>query len=705
MHLYQLHDAIKFPPGFTIPIREKPITVIRKYHWTNTTTDATPHLKESVKQQLLLLNDRATVLAARAKFEAALDDATTMQAIAPACGMGYFRQGHVHQLQGRYGACIDICDQGLSAVPSSELYYGQLLHMRSIALKHYNSYVDFMEELPVDIIEIIVDMLFHDMKMEHLHQYLSISHQWRDKILKCSRELQLISTPSNDLFYRGNYILEHAGPYATKLTTKYEAKTGTLLFRYWKYPSLKFLDLDDYFGDFCRGSDVIAASVLDTLGAVQSTVTHMDIRLENIEYTVGDILKTFHHLISLTCHDINPDITTAPETYPTLKEFKLWNKNDRDGLQSEQLNRITQRFPALEMLSINPCVDTSALSTVQDNCPKLKLLAYNDYGNVELYMERITYKKIEKQARSGDNDNNDLQSLAVNFVIDDTFSVDMLDIITSMTRNSHSLQAINLCYNSKVDIRIYHPIYEHMTLSHLTSYIHKISCDEHIQLALCVISRSPHLKEIELRKGPRLTTDNEDEDDERSAYFSQDLSQIFVAMSCHPNLEIANIQVKGGDALAGVVHFLRYHNSIDSKLRTLSIPEHTDVPLDTLILLLGLPRLEDLTITIRMIISKDRFNDILAFLEKLARKCPLIHTLTLYEFHSLYLDALKLFPNLQSLCLKCENIYHPELSPLLLFPKLKDVEIQSEDSPEDMDDELRSELEKKINVLWSPYNL
>lgn len=456
--------------------------------------------------------------------------------------------------------------------------------------------------------------------------------------------------------------------------------------------------------------DADTATALLSLTSVQSTVTHLDMKMENLNYSLGDILGTFPHLVSLTCHDINSDLTTASDTYPQLKELKLWN--EERGFESDDLKMMTQRLPALEIFSVNPCLDTSALSMIQDNCPKLKLIAYNDYRNEESYMRRITYKGINDKSGGGgtsNNNNNDLQSLNVNFVAGDTFEVDMLDIITSITRNSHSLQSIFFCYNSKVDVRIYLPIYEHVTLSHLTSYTHKISHHEHVQLAVAVIRRSPHLRVIELFKGPRLSVDDDDDDNNNSRrIYYRELTEVFVAMTGLADLEVADIRIHSRNAAMGIEHFLRYHNSIDSKLRTLYVPKRTDLSPDTLELLTGLPRLENLTLRlVIMATSMDTADDFIRtgrqLLESLARKCPLIHTLTLYDFHGLELLSLRFFPNLKSLRLKIDNIACSDLVVLLQCPKLEDfyIKLRSPAPYDEIDQELDTMLREKMRVYAS----
>ena len=214
------------------------------HHVTSTIIDAAPLPEASTERQLGLLHDRATASAASAKFQAALNDVTVMKTIAPSSGMGFLCECHLYQMQGRYGACIDTCDQGLSVVSSSDPYYQQLLNMRSIALKHYNTYIDFMKELPVDIIEIIVDKLLgtQEIEADELFEYISVSRLWQERILQHSRDLHIISEPYDKMSDR-EHLLKQAAPYITALTTYYYSAPAYQLFQQALFSSLQRLHL------------------------------------------------------------------------------------------------------------------------------------------------------------------------------------------------------------------------------------------------------------------------------------------------------------------------------------------------------------------------------------------------------------------------------------------------------------------------------
>ncbi|KAI7878266.1 hypothetical protein K492DRAFT_218202 [Lichtheimia hyalospora FSU 10163] len=595
-------------------------------------TNAKLHADESAKQRFGFLRNRAAALAACAKFQAALNDTTTMQMIAPSSGMGYLCAAHVYSQQGRYRACISTCDHGLSVVPSHDPYYQQLKDMRWTAMKRSHVYVDFINDLPEEIIHIIVDNIIIDKELEshELRQYLSVSLLWRQKFLRCTRDLHVVSNCSIDLFH-SQYVLQHAAPYIGRLTIKYGATPSHKLFQRYRFPSLQYLHLDEGYPD-----DIDFKVVLDSLATVQSTVTYLNIRMEDLDYSLGDILDTFQHLISFTCYNTNVEAMITTGCYPTLKELKLWNEDD--PFQSEQLNTITKLLPALQILSVNPCVDTKALSMVQENCPNLKLIAYNDFGQEETYMERITYNGISKPSGSGDDNNNDLQSLNINWGYGDLIDMDMKDVIATTTRNACCLQSINLCYGNRINTYLHDSIDAGIIFSRLTSYTHHVFKDQDVQFALCMIRRSPNLRIIELFY-QHLNFDN-DKYFHIVDYLFEDTNQVFIAISGLADLQVANIQINGDAFTIGLGQFLAYHNGIDSKLRTLFIPKGTPLSSDLLKLLMQLPRLERLTIDTSAIKYQ---NGVHGFLQDLATQCPLIHTLNLYHQYIIKKNQLEVY--------------------------------------------------------------
>ena len=415
------------------------------------------------------------------------------------------------------------------------------------------------------------------------------------------------------------------------------------------------------------------------MASVQSTLTHLDIQQlqgdnDSLSFSIADLVDTFPLLVSLECNCAINDNNLTFKSYPRLKELKL-SFTLENNFESGQLDDLTRQLPALEIFHIHQCVDTKALSMIQVNCPQLKSFMYNDYMKVDTYNERIAYSPVEEPS----NDDRGLQLLSIDQGCEENLLVvDMLDITTTLVFSAHSLQSIHLRCRSTTDIHEHQAMYTSVIFSHLTYYRQEIFCDEDVILAMCVIRRSPNLKHIDLFKG-RPEYEDEDEifyDMPQSPQYAN-LGQVFVAMSGLQHLEVANIQIKGCNAAAGLEEFLSYHGSIESKLRDFYVPKRTELSSATLDMLTRLPCLEELSIQPLIQESDQWFNVIYQFLEKLAEQCPRIHSLSLYDIHGKHLPALRQFPNLQSLWIKTAQITESNLLTLLEFPKLEYVDVDS----------------------------
>lgn len=428
------------------------------------------------------------------------------------------------------------------------------------------------------------------------------------------------------------------------------------------------------------------ATVFGSLATVQSTLTHLKVMMRASAwnglpvYSVGDFLKTFPLLVSLICCNTGCRFDAAPTTCPSLRELKL--VHFQYDLDSDAIGDLTSRLPSLEVLVLQPCVGIAALSMIQNNCRKLKSVIFNNCGYQEtLMMQRITYKGVNsREPTSGNNGDDGLQLLKVDHGYEENLLFGHIsDVITSITRNSHSLQSLHLRYDSEADITDHPSMYADVTFSHLTSYTHEIFSDEDMILAMDLIRRSPQLRIIELHKGyPEYDDDNDSAHPIPSSHRCDDLSPVFTIMSGLPHLEVADVQIKGDNATTGVEQFLLYHGSIDSKLRQLYIPKSFHFSIKTLDCVTQLPRLEHLTVKPILQECTDCWIEAVRnFFEKLAERCPLLHSLKLYDIHQYHLQGLTRFPNLTSLWLKMSL---PKVSDLLILvssPKLDHLDVDS----------------------------
>ncbi|CDH51295.1 predicted protein [Lichtheimia corymbifera JMRC:FSU:9682] len=622
---------------------------------------STDYLEEHTMRPFAYKSDQVTALAACGKFEEAIRAANVIRIATPSSGLGYLCRGRVYQIQGRYEACMDICDRGLSAAASSDPYYQQLVHMRSRAAEYNTLKIDFMKGLPLEIIEIIVNKLLAGVEVypKQLCEYLSISRLWQQRILEYARDLHVVSSGYERF---GEYVLKQAAPRITALTLQYKAAPYQLFHRA-RFSSLQSLTLYEVTPDHPDPTAVFAS-----LALVRSTLTHLEIHFpfEWEPYPIEDILDTFRLLVSLRCYGILNDPTemATATTHPHLKELKLL-PDFEINFESHQLDSLTRRLPALEILCVHRCVDSNALPMIQNNCPNLKFIMYNDFLDDEPHKERM------RTCSKGMEEQRGLRVLTINRGFEeDELHVDTLDVVTSMTRNAHSLQSIYLRFEC-MSI----PDLIDVTFDHLTYFTHVIFCHDDLTLSMWVIRNSPNLQYVELkRKQYQYEDEGTNTYDEPDDPEFDNLDQVFANLSGLPHLEVVIVQIEGSNAAPGIQQFLEYHSSIESKLRHFKFPDNNPLPLDTLDILTRLPRLEDLDIQPPIQGEDDA---VYQFLVKLAKGCPRIHRLSLYGITGDHLPALQQFPNLKKLYVETTQITQDNLLILAEFPKLSIARVET----------------------------
>ncbi|KAI7874935.1 hypothetical protein K492DRAFT_199566 [Lichtheimia hyalospora FSU 10163] len=557
--------------------------------------------------------------------------------------------------------------------------------------------IDLIATLPTEILGIILAQVLTggEIGPNELCQYLLVSRSWHKAIIQNAHDLHIASESQDDLGEK-EYVLKHVAPLTVSLHIKQDAIPAYELLQQASFSSLKFLNLD--FESHLDDAD--RATVLNSLATVQSTLTHLNIMMDYYDwdaspaYSIGDLLSTFPRLISMTCCNIDSRINAAPTICSSLRELKL--AHFQYSFESDTIDDLTKRLPLLEILCFHPCDDMVALPLIQSNCPKLKFIVYNDCGSRVGYMKRITYMGVSQETNTGEDDG--VQLLKIDQGCEEhLLHGSIRDVIESITRNSRSLQAIYLRYKSGADINDHYSMYANLTFNHLTSYTHEIFCDEDMILAMGLIGRSRHLKIVELHKGrPEY---HEDDYYTYSSHVHDDLSQVFTIMSELPHLEVADVRIKGDNANTGVEQFLAYHSTMYSKLRQLYIPKCFSFSIKALDWVTQLSRLEHLIINPALeesIVCK--FEAVRCFLEKLAKRCPLLQNLKLYDIHHHHLHGLTLFPNLRSLWLKMHLPDESKLLVLMRSPKLEYLDVQTRSTRGMIDRSVENTLKSRMVV-------
>ncbi|CDH54228.1 predicted protein [Lichtheimia corymbifera JMRC:FSU:9682] len=188
----------------------------------NTIVDDTKTLHDLVQQQLIVLNRRAMALASSALFEQALHDATQMKQIAPYSPSGYLCAAQIFTMQGRQLAAIHECNQGIQTASLTDPLYNQLQVIKSKAELRQDTCIDFITELPLDIIDNIATRFFPRVirSYDTASPYLNVSRNWRDRLCACV-ELRFSLTAfdaSSDTFH----ALESYAPFVKGLTLSYD---------------------------------------------------------------------------------------------------------------------------------------------------------------------------------------------------------------------------------------------------------------------------------------------------------------------------------------------------------------------------------------------------------------------------------------------------------------------------------------------------
>ncbi|KAI7878396.1 hypothetical protein K492DRAFT_209002 [Lichtheimia hyalospora FSU 10163] len=614
---------------------QQPIVTIVSGTSTNVITDSTRRLQQCLQEQLIYLDNRARALATCAHFEAALKDATTMQQLDPSSAAGYLCAGHVYSLQGREKAAIEIYDQGLAAVPSSDPSYQPLVDARSIAQEKDRKVIDFIKEFPVDIIEHIASKILstgEKMAPSELGGYLGVSRVWREKLLLGVQRLDIECTTKDDLAYGA--LLEHVAPYCTCLTLGHEAIGFTRLLPKAHFHSLRSLVLlvdCDYTAELSR----------ETLASLPS-LTHLTIKAYETNLTLGDILNSCPQLVYLHTECVDHDVSTAPEFHSRLKSLLLW-----EYLSELDIPAIIKRLPALEVFVANPFYYSENLKVVQDHCPNLKLIGCNDYDR---YHHETTI--------SSDNDDDGTAGVHT-FVIDydEEFGKPFhaKHVMNFMIRNRHTLQNIHFwppgCGDVEENDPSDTPILSHAIqatandnhddqFNQMTRYTQYISHQDDILMARWAARKSPHLKEVELVEndynGVNIEIDI-------GAFFDDliglcDLETLKISLNLDVSMDMGSIE-----------RFIQYHSTFDSQLHTLVLPKNTRLSMEALDALATLPRLKHLSIHFPLVQDDEDDPDgehFPQFIHQLAVECPRLEYLKIV-FHAAIAD--KIFLRLSEL--------------------------------------------------------
>ena len=139
-------------------------------------------LEQDAKEAESRMRDYVNVLGRKAEFKKALRIAWGLIYVHPKSPTGYLCAGNLHLMQGRTLAAIDMYQEGLQQVPTSDNKYCLLVDQLQRAKEERDQRIDIVSMLPFDLMSPILSRL----NMPELITCLDISRAWRARVLQCT---------------------------------------------------------------------------------------------------------------------------------------------------------------------------------------------------------------------------------------------------------------------------------------------------------------------------------------------------------------------------------------------------------------------------------------------------------------------------------------------------------------------------------------
>lgn len=169
----------------------------------------TTHVHDCIQKLVSALDARASLLEDCGQLDDAMSDATTMMGISPTSPLGYLHAGRIFSYRGDHTAAIRIYDEALQHVPQSDTHYKQLLAAKSVSCDKLNKRVDFISQLPLDVVmEYIMPRILCDniITLED-GGYLDVCRSWQERIAIASGACLMIGR--EPLSTRWQHQLQH----------------------------------------------------------------------------------------------------------------------------------------------------------------------------------------------------------------------------------------------------------------------------------------------------------------------------------------------------------------------------------------------------------------------------------------------------------------------------------------------------------------
>ncbi|KAJ8657565.1 hypothetical protein O0I10_006629 [Lichtheimia ornata] len=336
--------------------------------------DSTTQLHQSLEPILSALNRRAIGLTKCANFESALHDARVMQQLSPFSALGYIREAEIYGEQGKQLEAICVCNIGLSMADTKDTHYDTLQRAKTDAEQRQNTRIDFISQLPLDIVITTLIPMFMDpsyITFSRHNTCLGVSTIWRDRIYRSVDELYFdtaldgAATPC--------HVIQLA--HHLKVLKVVDDNPGTWLCDVLcnnKLYSLRELQI--------KGSSIACVDdMVSSLKSIGNTLTQLCwYPGSEIALPIHDILHNCPNLVSLDISQQSVcNFNSLPTTsWPNITTLCL--ADAQETVTSDTVIAISKHFPSLKTLSLQPCLDPQLTSVVLDHYPWMRCVHHND---------------------------------------------------------------------------------------------------------------------------------------------------------------------------------------------------------------------------------------------------------------------------------------------------------------------------------------
>ncbi|KAJ8654305.1 hypothetical protein O0I10_010001 [Lichtheimia ornata] len=589
-----------------------------KGHHEQVLEESTAACNQLVQLYMGFLDLRSKTRAIRGEFDTALDDAATMQQLAPASALGYLRGGYIYDMRGLRREAIRVYDEGLSHVAIDDPAYQLVVNAKSSSEEALNRRFDFMDQLPPDILMNIVPRFVGNdaLSSDKQYPYLNVSKRWHHVIPPIANFHFIIKQPKT--LDQGHDHLVSVSRHVKTLTLQGCPKTINRFFQRASFEALTQLTI--------KANEDSFLLLLRVLG---KNLTHLTI--SNLALKDNSSIKLQWVLLDCNCPNLKSldisDVNTVIDSlhlHPKLEELSM-NKIGQ-SIRKEAVHELLSCFPSLKALVVDTSVDPSILTMVQERCPSLYKLWFGF-----LQATSVTY-----QGSGG------IYDLILN--LDRSNGAKYTETVGLLARHCQTLMGCRLLLESvtenhgQCDVDFPSDVqFNRLDTLHIASWGTGIYEQWDTRLFEWIIQRSPNIRHIYVSGTAAIQ------------------EQIIRPICNFTSLRRAVFHIRNDDAAPLILQFLQHHHSlgIQSTIHELgfTIFQLTSSTRKLLGVVTQLSQLQVLRIEVYGTLQGTNMP---LFIQKLGRGCPNLKVINLACYHGYQegiLSQLHLIKSLKTLVL------------------------------------------------------